>query len=86
MLQERKNNEAYIEGYRDIESQWQKINGVVIDDKAAQVVSFAEESYDPDRPIKPRKLIILATGLMLGGMLGIVFVLARQAMAERSQQ
>lgn len=84
-LQERKNNDAHIPEFREIESQWQKIDELAIDDSEAKVARYVGDALVPERPVKPRKLIILLIGLMLGGGIGVVWVLLGHAIAERKK-
>lgn len=82
-LKERKNNDAHIPGIRKLETQWQKLSTLTIDENAAKVASYVDAAFVPERPVKPRKLVILAIGILFGGLTGVVYVLLVHAISER---
>lgn len=86
VLKKRKNNDAHISGLREIESQWQTISDIVIDDSEAKVANYVGETFVPERPVKPRKLLILLIGTILGGAVGCVCILLTHAITERKKQ
>lgn len=85
VLKDRKSNDPHIVGLRNIETQWQNISSLVIEDEEAKVANYVGESFVPERPVKPRKLLILLIGIVLGGLVGVVYALLEHAIAERKK-
>lgn len=81
-LKNRLNNDAFVNGLREqqrklerieLERKWIKSYGDEI--SVANVVDYA---YYSQRPVAPRKQIILAFSVILGGMIGVFAVFIRQ--------
>lgn len=53
-------------------------------DKLA-LVSLDQLATQPSRAVKPKKVMIVAVGIVLGGMLGLFAALLRSAIRKRSQ-
>jgi LPS O-antigen subunit length determinant protein (WzzB/FepE family) len=81
----REDNSPFVEAYNELRQNniLLKSNVLTPDDiQVAEVISWA---YQPDSPDSPRRALILALSLVLGGMLGVMLVfLARFAVSLRS--
>ncbi len=76
-LKGRINNDAFIEGLNDLKRRSFILSSLHFDDKDISLVSYEEEAEVPLKPVKPKKLLVLVISILLGGFLGIVFVLIR---------
>ncbi|MDT4871287.1 G-rich domain on putative tyrosine kinase [compost metagenome] len=48
-----------------------------------KLVSIDQVAVDPLKPIKPKKALILALGVVLGGMLGLFIALLRNMLRRK---
>lgn len=76
-LENRTSNDPFIPSLRFLEERYSFLNGVQILPENIAVSRMDGAVEIPDAPIKPRKVLILALGILLGGMLGIFIALAR---------
>ncbi|WP_339079467.1 LPS O-antigen chain length determinant protein WzzB [Pseudomonas sp. TMP9] len=77
VLQARVSNDPFIPGLRDLEAKYQLLTEVSIDRSNVAVFRQDGEIGVPDQPIKPKKALIVALGIVLGGMLGMFIALIR---------
>jgi chain length determinant protein (polysaccharide antigen chain regulator) len=84
VLLARTSDDPFVPELRNLERQYQLFAGVNLDrDKVA--VFRQDGGIDvPDSPIKPKKLLIIVLGVVLGGMFGIFIALIRLALIKRS--
>jgi chain length determinant protein (polysaccharide antigen chain regulator) len=85
VLKARASNDPFIPGLRDLEAKYQLLADVSIDPSNVAVFRQDGDIEVPDQPIKPKKALILALGLVLGGMLGLFIALIRDMLAKRRQ-
>lgn len=78
LLENRKNDDPFIEEVPNIFKQQALLKNIDLSPEHIMVATIDEEARVPERPIKPRKALILALGLVLGGMLGVFTALMRQ--------
>ena len=57
-----------------------------IDLQSLQPITIDEPAQVPQNPIKPKKKLIVALGVVLGGMLGVFIALIQIAMASHREQ
>lgn len=69
-----------IAAFREEEAQ---LKTLAVDLSAVNLVEIDQPAVTPLRPIKPRKALILALGLVLGGMLGVFAALIRAMFQQR---
>jgi LPS O-antigen subunit length determinant protein (WzzB/FepE family) len=50
-----------------------------------KLVSIDQVAVDPLRPVKPKKALILALGVVLGGMLGLFIALLRNMLRRKPE-
>ena len=85
VLQSRTNDDPFIEGVRDFENQLDFLSKVSVSPNNVAVFALDNAAEAPDTPIKPKKSLIVALGVVLGGMLGVFIALIRGALAKRRQ-
>gem|GEM_PF-304174 len=71
VLKKRTNDDAFIPGLRNLQKQLMSIKGIKFDTASIHAMRLEQAAYPPDSPIKPKRRLIVALGLMLGLMLGI---------------
>ena len=49
------------------------------------LVRIDQPAIQPAKPIKPKKILIMSLGLILGGMLGVFIALVRGMLAKRRE-
>ncbi|MEV2035461.1 Wzz/FepE/Etk N-terminal domain-containing protein [Pseudomonas aeruginosa] len=77
VLEARTSDDPFIPALRTLQELESLYRGLSI--KSEQVAVFRQDGVVevPDFPVKPKKLLILFGGVMLGGMLGMLFVVIR---------
>jgi capsular polysaccharide biosynthesis protein len=50
-----------------------------------KLVTIDKQALEPLSPIKPKKALVLAMGLVLGGILGVLIALVRTLLASRKR-
>ncbi|MDM7857445.1 LPS O-antigen chain length determinant protein WzzB [Thiopseudomonas acetoxidans] len=83
VLQKRTSDEPFIAGFRELNTQLELLRAYKLDDTNVSVVTIDEAAEVPATPIKPNKKLIVAIGIVLGGMLGVFAALIRSAIRKR---
>lgn len=84
VLEQRKNDDPFIPELRGLENQLEFLNRVDVNPDNVSVYTLDSGAEVPQTPIKPKKVLILALGLVLGGMLGVFVALMRTLWISRS--
>lgn len=77
VLLQRKSDDPFIPELRPLQERLQFLKGMEVGHRDVRVFSQDGPVRTPDTPIKPKKMLILALGLVLGGMVGIFVALVR---------
>jgi chain length determinant protein (polysaccharide antigen chain regulator) len=85
VLQSRTNDDPFILGLRDFENQLSFLSKVSVSPSNVAVFTLDNAAEAPSSPIKPKKALILALGIVLGGMLGVFIALIRGMQKNRRQ-
>ncbi|UVE19028.1 Wzz/FepE/Etk N-terminal domain-containing protein [Pseudomonas sp. LS44] len=85
VLQNRKNDDPFITDLRKLENKLDFLAKVSVSPDGVEVFTLDSAAEVPETPIKPRKALILALGLVLGGMLGVFIALIRGMLAKRRE-
>jgi len=85
VLEKRASDEPFIAGFRELNTQLQLLQNYQLDDSNVSVVTIDEAAEVPSIPIKPNKKLIVAVGIVLGGMLGVFAALIRSMIRKRKQ-
>ena len=83
VLEQRESDDAFIPGVRELEARLSTLKEVAIEDEQAKVARISSAAQPPHQPIKPKRMLIVAVGIVLGGMLGVFAALIRVAIRNR---
>lgn len=83
LLKSRKSDDPFIDELPAIYKRLELLKNIDLSPSHIMVAAIDEPARVPQQPIKPRKALILALGLVLGGMLGIFIALLRQMFQTR---
>lgn len=78
VLKNRKSDDPFIPELRSLQEQNEFFKGVDISPDNVAVFTLDSPAQIPETPIKPKKALIMALGLVLGGMLGVFIALIRR--------
>ncbi|MFI8692498.1 Wzz/FepE/Etk N-terminal domain-containing protein [Stutzerimonas kunmingensis] len=76
-LNSRENEDLFLKGLAGWREEAARLRALHIDTDALKLVSVDQSAVAPTRPIKPKKALIVALALVLGGMLGLLIALVR---------
>jgi len=82
-ISDRKKNLAMFDGLLEIEQQSALLNSVSFDAPKVMPVTIDLAAEAPEQHIKPKRSLIVTLSVIIGGLLGIVFVLIRNAVRNR---
>lgn len=84
-LRARRDSELFIEDIGKMQSERVRLESLRIDLDDLQLVRMDQPAVQPARPVKPRQGLILALGLVLGGMAGVLVALLRSYLPRVGQ-
>lgn len=84
VLESRKNDDPFIAELPALLNHIDFLERIIFQPANATVFSIDDIAEVPDQPIKPKKPLILALGILLGGMLGVFAALIRLMLIKRS--
>jgi len=85
ILKSRKSDDAFIPELRDLEEEHSYLTSIKLDKEKIQVAIIDQQAYIPEEPIKPKKILVLAISIALGGLLGIMLALVRSVIKSRKE-
>ncbi|MFG3502823.1 LPS O-antigen chain length determinant protein WzzB [Pseudomonas sp. NPDC047963] len=80
VLEARQSDDPFIQELRSSQEQLSFLKTIEVQPENVSVFTLDNAAEIPETPIKPRKTLIVALGLVLGGMLGIFIALVRVMM------
>ena len=83
VLKNRVNDDPFIEGIRNLQETMAYLSNVEINPATVQVARIDQVAVEPVSAVKPKKALIAAVALVLGGMLGVFIALIRSAVRKR---
>lgn len=83
VLEKRTNDDPFIVELRGIENQMDFLRKIDVNPDNVSVFTFDSPALVPETPVAPKKMLILALGLILGAMLGVLIGLVRGFVAKR---
>lgn len=86
ILQQREEEDLYLADLAILREEAARLKGVKLDTERLRLVRLDQPALQSLSPIKPKKAMIIALGLILGGMLGIFVALVRSLMARSADQ
>jgi chain length determinant protein (polysaccharide antigen chain regulator) len=86
-LEKRKNDEPFIAGLRDKQELLDQLTASLQQFQAAgaiaRAVSVDQPAIEDRRPVKPRRMLVLALGVVLGGCIGVFAAFAVNFVQEQ---
>ncbi|MHC5347853.1 GNVR domain-containing protein [Metapseudomonas furukawaii] len=76
-LEERASDDPFIPELRNLEEEYDRYTSMQADPGKVAVFWQDGETEIPDEPIKPKRVLSLALGIVLGGMFGLFIALIR---------
>lgn len=77
LLNKRENEDLFLKDLATWREESARLRNLQYDVAGLKLVTIDQAALEPLKPIKPRKALILALGLVLGGMLGLFIALLR---------
>ncbi|NMY95201.1 Wzz/FepE/Etk N-terminal domain-containing protein [Pseudomonas proteolytica] len=77
VLNSRENEDLFLAGVQPLRAEEARLRNLNIDISRLKLVTIDQQALEPLAPIKPRKLLIVAIGMLLGGILGLVLAYVR---------
>jgi len=84
VLKGRKSDDPFIGELRGLQDQLQFLNSIKVSPDNVAVFTLDSAAQVPETPVKPKKALILALGVVLGGMLGLFIALLRNLLRRKS--
>ena len=82
-LEARGKSDDLIPGLADLNQRLERLRAIELNPDKVQPALIDLEAIAPMSPIKPKKKLIVALAVVLGGMVGVMFVLIRSAVRSR---
>lgn len=84
VLNRRENEDFFLKNLAKWEEELAYLKGLSLDFSQLNLVTVDRLAVEPLDPVKPKKLLIVLIGLVLGGMLGLFIALIKTVMAART--
>ncbi|MGA4320931.1 LPS O-antigen chain length determinant protein WzzB [Ectopseudomonas hydrolytica] len=86
VLEQRKNDDPFIAELRGLENHLEFLKRVNVNPDNVSVYTLDSSAEVPQTPIKPKRILVLALGLVFGGMLGVFVALIRIMLSKRTMR
>ncbi|TKK08567.1 chain-length determining protein [Pseudomonas fluorescens] len=83
VLRSRANEDTFLSGVEPLRTEEARLRNLRIDVNQLKLVAIDQKALEPLSPIFPKRSLIVALGLILGFMLGVMVALARFALISR---
>ncbi|MCY1301376.1 G-rich domain on putative tyrosine kinase [compost metagenome] len=83
MLKQRENEDLFLKDLAVWREEAARLRNLNFDVADLKLVSIDQIAVEPLKPIKPKKALILALGLVLGGVLGLFIALLRNMLRRK---
>ncbi|WP_309295546.1 Wzz/FepE/Etk N-terminal domain-containing protein [Pseudomonas qingdaonensis] len=83
VLRKRENEELFLNGVEALRAERTRLEGISTDMSRLRMVSIDRLAVEPVAPVKPKKLLLVALGVMLGGLIGVLLATLRNALTLR---
>lgn len=84
-LQSRSSDDAFIDGLRAKQEQLAFFRGLKVDPQSVQVFSQDGAVEVPDKPVKPKRALIVSAALVLGLAIGVLVAIMRDLLQRRGK-
>lgn len=85
VLNRRENEDLFLSNVEPLRAEEARLRNLNIDMSRLKLVTIDKQALEPLSPIKPKKALILALGLILGGLLGVLIALFRTVVGSKRQ-
>ena len=85
ILKEREGEDLYLTNLAELREEAARLKGIKLDTERLRLVRLDQLALQSLNPIKPKKAMILALGIVLGGMLGVFVALVRSLVARNNE-
>lgn len=86
VLQQRQDEDLYLKELAKLREEAARLAGIEFDASALQLARIDQPAQKPLKRLKPKRALILALGVVLGGMLGVFVALMRNLLQPRRPQ
>ncbi|MGH8601427.1 MAG: Wzz/FepE/Etk N-terminal domain-containing protein [Gammaproteobacteria bacterium] len=83
VLKQRENEDLFLKNLAVWREEAARLRNLQVDVSNLKLVSIDQIAVEPSRPVKPKKALILALGVVLGGMLGLFIALLRNLLRRK---
>lgn len=83
IMQKRQNEDLFLAQLAEMRQETARLKSIKLDLDELNLVRIDQPAIMPLSPVKPKKLLILAIGIVLGGMLGVFAALVRTMITSR---
>ena len=83
VLQQRQDEDLYLKELASLREEAARLQGIDFDASTLQLARLDQPAQQPMKRLKPKRALILAMGVVLGGMLGVFVALMRNLMQPR---
>ena len=77
ILRSREGEDLYLSNLAELREEAARLKGIKLDTDRLRIVRLDQPALESSNPVKPKKAMILALGLVLGGMIGVFVALVR---------
>lgn len=84
VLLSRNDEDLYLQNLAKLREEAAWLKGIALDTSGLKLVRLDQPAQQPLAPIRPKKLMILTLGLILGAMVGVFVALVRTLMVRKS--
>ncbi|RJG09231.1 chain-length determining protein [Pseudomonas cavernicola] len=84
VLNQRENADLFLKDLAIWREEAARLRSLQVDVSDLKLVSIDQVAVEPLRPVKPKKALILVSGVVLGGMLGLFIALLRNLLRRKS--
>jgi LPS O-antigen subunit length determinant protein (WzzB/FepE family) len=83
VLSKRENEDVFLTGIEPLREWRARLRNLNIDLQNLKLVTIDRRALEPQRPVKPKKALIIILGLIIGAMLGVQLALIRHFVSIR---
>jgi LPS O-antigen subunit length determinant protein (WzzB/FepE family) len=85
VLKRRENEDLFLSGVQPLRAEVSRLLNLSIDMSQLKLVTIDKQALEPLSPIKPKKTLILVSGLIFGIILGVLIALFRHVIILRRE-
>lgn len=86
VLNRRENEDMFLAGVQPVRAEVARLSNLNIDMSRLKLVTIDKQALEPLRPVKPKKVLVILLGLVLGGFIGVFIAVIRHLISTRQPQ